>query len=158
MPALTTTANRHNHNHCITAAMVWAEEICQHRGIRFTRIRRRVLELIWASHQPMLAYNLLRQLREEKHNAQPPTVYRALDFLLANGLIHKIQSLNAYIGCARPQHRHASQFLICSGCKQVAELDDDEVQRMIESKASRAGFQAMRQTVEIAGRCARCQT
>ena len=150
-------SSRHNHSSCIATAMTQAEQICRRKGIRFTRIRRRVLELIWASHRPALAYHLLQQLRREKHNAEPPTVYRALDFLLENRLAHKIESLNAYIGCAQPQRRHVGQFLICNGCHQVAELDDTELQRMIESKASRAGFEAMRQTVEIAGRCPLCR-
>ncbi len=156
MPA-TPPPNLHNHDHCITAAMAWADEICRRKGIRFTRIRRRVLELIWAGHRPVPAYNLLRQLRREKYNAEPPTVYRALDFLLENRLAHKIESLNAYVGCARPRQRHVGQFLICSDCNQVTELDDPELQRMIETKASRAGLEAMRQTVEITGRCRRCR-
>ncbi len=148
---------RHNHDTCIATAMAQADEICRRKGIRFTRIRRRVLELIWASHRPAAAYELLQQLRREKHNAEPPTVYRALDFLLENRLAHKIQSLNAYVGCAQPQRRHVGQFLICNGCRQVAELDDPELQRMIESKASRAGLVAARQTVEITGRCPLCR-
>ncbi len=149
--------NHHNHDHCIATAMTRAEETCRRKGIRFTRIRRRVLELIWAGHRPMAAYDLLQQLRREKPNAEPPTVYRALDFLLENCLAHKIQSLNAYIGCAHSQHRHVSQFLICSGCQQVAELDDTELQQMIESKAARAGLETLRQTVEITGRCPQCR-
>lgn len=157
IPAPAFRPGRHNHNHCIATAMARADGICRRKGIRFTRIRRRVLELIWAGHRPVLAYDLLQQLRREKHNAEPPTVYRALDFLLENHLAHKIESLNAYVGCALPQRRHVGQFLICSGCNQVAELDDAELQRMIETKASRAGLEAMRQTVEITGRCPRCR-
>lgn len=150
--------DRHNHRQCIATAMTVADAICQQRGIRFTRIRRRVLEMIWASHQPVPAYALLQQLRREKQNAEPPTIYRALDFLLAHHLVHKIESLNAYIGCARPQHRHAGQFLICRDCKQVAELDDTELQQMIETKAARAGLQAARHTIEITGSCRRCRS
>ncbi|MGI9311007.1 MAG: Fur family transcriptional regulator [bacterium] len=160
MPAAAAPAfrtSRHNHDHCIAAAMARAEARCRREGVRFTRIRRRVLELIWASHRPASAYDLLQQLRREKRNAEPPTVYRALDFLLANRLAHRIESLNAYVGCARPQHPHVGQFLICSDCNQVAELDDAALQRKIASTASRAGLEAARQTVEIIGRCARCR-
>lgn len=156
-PASPFRRGRHNHRRCIATALTRADEICRRNGARFTRIRRRVLELIWASHRPMRAYDLLQQLRREKHNAEPPTVYRALDFLLENRLAHKIESLNAYIGCALPQRRHVGQFLICSGCNQVAELDDPELQRMIEAKASGAGLEAARQTVEITGRCPLCR-
>ena len=159
-PTMPATRRRHDHKHCIATAIAHAETVCRQKGIRFTRIRRRVLELIWASHRPALAYDLLAQLRREKHNAAPPTVYRALGFLLEHRLAHKIESLNAYVGCARPSaggRRHIGQFLICDGCHQVAELDDAELQRMIESKASRAGLKAAWHTVEITGRCTSCR-
>ena len=149
--------NRHNHARCISAAMAGADEVCRRNNLRFTRIRRRVLELIWRSHRPTPAYALLRQLRREKRNAEPPTVYRALDFLLAHSLAHKIESLNAYVGCSRPSGRHGGQFLICSGCQQVAELDDPDLRRIIAAKAARAGLEAARQTVEITGRCPECR-
>jgi len=148
---------RHDHRDCVAAAIARAERVCRRRGARFTRIRRRVLELIWAGHRPLPAYELLAKLRRDKHNATPPTVYRALDFLLENRLAHKIESLNAYIGCTRPQRDHAGQFLICEKCRQVAELDDPELQLLVEKKASRAGLKAARQTIEITGRCRGCR-
>lgn len=157
MPASAFHPRRHDHRHCVATALARAERICRRRGARLTRIRRRVLELIWAGHRPVSAYDLLAQLRREKHNATPPTVYRALDFLLAHRLAHKIQSLNAYIGCTRPQRDHGGQFLICDQCHQVAELNDAELQRMLEAKASRAGLEAARQTIEISGRCSGCR-
>lgn len=148
---------RHDHRDCVAAALARAESLCRRRGARLTRIRRRVLELIWAGHRPQPAYELLAQLRREKRNATPPTIYRALDFLLENRLAHKIESLNAYIGCPRPQRAHAGQFLICDDCRQVAELDDPELQTMVEKKAARAGLKAARQTIEIRGQCPRCR-
>jgi len=160
MPAATFRSfhsQSHDHRDCVAAALARAETLCRRRGARLTRIRRRVLELIWAGHRPLPAYELLAQLRREKHNATPPTIYRALDFLLTHRLAHKIESLNAYIGCTRPQHDHAGQFLICDGCRQVAELHDPELQRMLERKASRAGLKAARQTIEIRGRCKGCR-
>ena len=161
MPATAFHPARHNHRHCVATALARAEAVCRRRGLRFTRIRRRVLELIWGSHRPATAYALLAQLRREKHNAAPPTVYRALDFLLEHRLAHKIESLNAYIGCAHSTTHarggHSGQFLICERCQQVAELDDPELRRMIERKAARAGLVAARHTIEISGRCARCR-
>lgn len=148
----------HNHKECIAAAMAQAEEVCRQNNARLTRIRRRVLELIWSGHRPQPAYRLLQQLRREKHNAEPPTVYRALEFLRENHLVHKIESLNAYIGCAHPHQQHGAQFLICDGCRQVAELDDAELQQLIAAKAARAGLQVARQTVEVSGRCRRCRS
>ncbi len=147
----------HNHDHCIATAMTQAENICRRKGVRFTPIRRRVLELIWANPRPVSAYDLLQQLRREKRNAEPPTVYRALDFLLAHQLVHKIVSLNAFVGCPHPQRRHDAQFLICSDCRQVAEIDDADLQRTIESAAHRGGLEAARPTIEITGLCPRCR-
>ena len=176
MPAMSKLVfhrTRHNHRRCIADALRQADDICRRKGIRFTRIRRRVLELIWAEHRPLSAYALLQQLRREKQNAEPPTVYRALDFLVENCLVHKIESLNAFIGCSHPQHqssgrnngrndgknggRHIGQFLICSDCRQVAEISDAKLQRVIDATASRAGLQAMHHTIEITGRCSQCR-
>jgi len=148
---------RHNHSACISTAMVKAQEICAEKEIRFTRIRKRILELIWTSHKPVLAYDLLRTLRREKENAEPPTVYRALDFLLENQLIHKIESLNAYVGCHFPDKKHLSQFLICTACDQVAEIEDSSVNQVITQQAARSGFLVDQQTVEIMGLCPTCQ-
>jgi Fur family zinc uptake transcriptional regulator len=148
---------RHDHNACISSAMIKAQQICEEKEIRFTRIRKRILELIWTSHKPVLAYDLLRKLRREKGNAEPPTVYRALDFLLENQLIHKIESLNAYVGCYFPDKKHLSQFLICSTCDQVAEIEDTDVNQVITQQAARSGFQVDQQTVEITGLCPTCR-
>ena len=153
----TTDPVRHNHRQCINAALTAAERICRQKGLRLTSLRRRVLELIWRNHRPTSAYDLLGQLRREKANAAPPTVYRALDFLLAHNLAHKIQSLNAYVGCTQPHHRHGGQFLICTQCNQVAEIGDAAVHRLIEATASRAGLESAMQTVEISGRCRACR-
>ncbi len=148
---------KHDHRRCISVAIANAEKICEHKGLRFTKTRRRVLQLIWASHSPAVAYDLLQQLRREKHNAEPPTIYRALTFLLDNHLAHKIESLSAYIGCTQPGYHHAGQFLICSACKQTAELVDTRLQQVLQAAASRAGLEVSHQTVEIIGRCSLCR-
>ena len=147
----------HDHSACVESALEKAREICDRNHVRFTPIRKRVLEMIWSSHKPVLAYDLLDRLREEKNNAQPPTVYRALDFLSENRLIHRIESLNAYIGCSHPEQSHISQFLICTVCSQVAELDDSTVTRAISNQASKSGFRIAEQNVEIIGQCPACQ-
>jgi len=123
---------------------------------RLTSARRRILELVWSAHQPVLAYDLLEQLRAEQPRAAPPTVYRALNFLQAHGLVHRIESLNAYVGCADPSHPHCGQFLICTQCNEVAELDDTQIAAVIETRARVLGFECSTQTVEIRGRCPRC--
>ena len=148
----------HNHKACIHDAMAAAEAVCMSRSLRLTKIRKRVLELIWAGHEPATAYQLLKKLRTEKENAEPPTVYRALDFLLENNLVHRIESLNAFIGCDHPERDHASQFMICSNCNQVAELVDPlTINNAVSKEARKIGFKVLNQTIEIMGLCAACQ-
>lgn len=147
----------HDHRRCIKAALLEAQRICREHKGRLTEQRRRVLELVWRSHKPVGAYVILEQLRSEGFSGAPPTVYRALEFLLEHGLIHRIESLNAYTGCAHPGAQHTGHFLICSRCQQVAELDDPKVNRAINSSAARHGFEADHQVIEIRGLCPRCQ-
>ena len=147
---------RHKHSTCVDDALKAAEQSCKERGIRFTAIRRRVLELVWASHEPVKAYDVLDILRNERSGAAPPTVYRALEFLLEEGLVHKIESLNAYVGCGEPGHLDSGQFLICSSCGEVAELDDPELVKLIAEKAKQIGFSIKDQIVEILGCCSQC--
>lgn len=149
--------SNHSHRRCLDAAVSAAERACRTRGVRLTPQRRRVLELVWDSHEPVKAYDILDRLRGEQRNAAPPTVYRALDFLLRQGLIHRIESLNAYIGCGEPGHAATSQFLICRRCGEVAELEDDAVLGQIADAAGRLGFAVDSQTIEIRGCCARCR-
>ena len=134
-----------------------AQRICRKRKGRLTKQRKRVLELVWKSHKPVGAYAILEQLRNEGFNGAPPTVYRALDFLLEHGLIHRIECLNAYTGCAHPGNQHTGQFLICSRCQRVAELDDTNVNNAIKKSAQDFGFKANHQVIEIQGLCHQCQ-
>ena len=148
---------RHDHRRCVDDAIAAAEALCSERGLRFTARRRRVLELVWQSHRPVRAYDVLAKLGREHRSAAPPTVYRALDFLLENGFVHRIESLNAYVGCGEPDAAHAGQFLICRECRSTAELDDPAIARMIAAKAKRLGFTADRQTIEVSGLCPACR-
>ena len=148
---------RHNHRTCVADALKAAEEICRDRGLRLTPLRRRVLEMIWNGHEPVRAYDLLDKLRAERRGAAPPTVYRVLDFLCRGGLVHRIESLNAYVGCGDPRLHHAGQFLICRDCRTVAELDAPEITSAIAEKARGAGFKVGGQTIEITGLCPDCQ-
>lgn len=146
----------HDHGRCVADALRLAEKLCRQRGVRLTPARRRVLELVWQRHAPVLAYDLLAELRTEQPRAAPPTVYRALEFLRAQGFVHRIESLNAYYGCADPDRPHRGQFLICSNCNAVAELDDTRIDALIEQRARAAGFESDSQTVEVRGRCPAC--
>jgi Fur family zinc uptake transcriptional regulator len=146
----------HNHDHCISDALVRAEKLCSERGARLTPLRRRVLELVWNSHRPVGAYAVLDQLRNGDKSAAPPTVYRALDFLLEHGLVHKIESLNAFIGCDHPQDRHVSQFLICTNCSSAVELQDQGIVNAVKKSAAQTGFSVSRLTIELQGLCTNC--
>ena len=148
--------SRHDHRRCVRDALRRAQDVCVKNQARLTSARRRILELVWSAHQPVLAYDLLEQLRAEQPRAAPPTVYRALKFLQTHGLVHRIESLNAYVGCADPSHPHCGQFLICTQCNEVAELDDTQIAAVIEARARVLGFECGTQTVEIRGRCPRC--
>jgi Fur family zinc uptake transcriptional regulator len=146
----------HDHNRCVADALAAAIELCERRGNRLTPVRRRVLELVWRSHAPVGAYALLDELREEGRSAAPPTVYRALEFLLENGLIHRIESLNAFIGCSDPRRPHQGQHLICRRCGSVTELAAAEIIGAVRRSAAAVGFTVERQTIEIAGVCEAC--
>ena len=146
----------HDRQRCINQAMANAEQLCQRRGQRFTALRRRVFELVWCHHKPIGAYDLLEKLQRDGRTA-PPTVYRALDFLLELGLIHRITSLNAYVGCSHPEDLHDGQFLICTACRSYAELNVESISNAIDDSARDSGFAVQRHTVEIMGLCPRCQ-
>ncbi|MFQ5934863.1 MAG: Fur family transcriptional regulator [Acidiferrobacterales bacterium] len=146
----------HDHKRCIDAALSEAAAMCKREGLRFTTLRRRVLELVWRRHVPVKAYDVLDKLRHEGRNAAPPTVYRTLDFLIQAGLVHRIESLNAYVGCGGPGTPHVGQFLICRRCRAVAEIDAPVIANALNNAARRAGFAAEGQTVEIKGLCSEC--
>lgn len=133
-----------------------AEQLCQQRGVKLTPQRRTVLELLCSADKPMSAYDLLDQLRDRLNNPAPPTIYRALDFLLEQGFAHKLESLHAYIGCTHPDHPHASQFLICSSCGSVDEIEDDAITASLQQAEQNSGFHTQRPVIELLGTCADC--
>ncbi|MCW8944556.1 MAG: transcriptional repressor [Sedimenticola sp.] len=133
-----------------------ADQLCQGRGVRLTPQRRQVLAILCDHHKPMGAYDILDLLKGEVSTAKPPTVYRALEFLLEQGLVHRIESLNAYVSCIHPEHPHASQFLICRDCGEVRELESRSVDQTLDSALKACGFKADSQVIEVTGRCLRC--
>ena len=96
------------HGPQIATTLDRAEAICRARGARLTAQRRRVLELVLGAGRPLGAYELLDALRREGGGAGPPTVYRALEFLVAHGLVHRIETLHAFVGCDHPGELHAA--------------------------------------------------
>lgn len=134
-----------------------AGRLCEDKNARLTDLRRQVLGLILDSEQPTGAYDLLDRLRATRHGAAPPTVYRALEFLLGHGLIHKLESRSAFVGCvSHGDAGHAAQFLICETCGQVTELDDHDLAHALRDAARKLGFTVGKATIEAEGRCALC--
>ncbi|SIT69907.1 Fur family transcriptional regulator, zinc uptake regulator [Ectothiorhodosinus mongolicus] len=150
------TPSDHNHQDCIDSAMLSAERLCHERGARLTPMRERVLREIWQSHEAVKAYDLIHRLSSADHTVKPPTVYRALDFLLEMGLIHRIESLNGYVGCIQPEHEHEVMLLVCRECGVVLELADDQTHRKLRAAAKKQGFQLDQRIVEGRGLCEQC--
>ncbi|MDH5353249.1 MAG: transcriptional repressor [Gammaproteobacteria bacterium] len=161
MPSNKTTQclafEHHDHQRCQSRLLSAAKQLCHSQNIRLTERREQVLQILLQSHQPMGAYEILGQLNQNPDVSMvaPPIVYRALEFLLSVGLVHRIECKNAFIGCAHPGHASAAQFLICKGCEKVAELDNPTTS--LQQEASQVGFMIDHSVVEITGLCAECQ-
>ena len=148
-----------HHVHDAAGFVAAVERACSERGLRLTEIRARVLGLVADAGKPIKAYDLLDKVREGEGAgaAAPPTVYRALDFLLANGFIHKLESINAFVACHHPNAaQHSAPFLICDGCHKAVELEDEHVVATLDAQARALGFSPQTQTLEVHGLCAEC--
>ncbi|NBB83522.1 MAG: transcriptional repressor [Alphaproteobacteria bacterium] len=156
-PAFDLAAAEHDHGACVDDALARAEALCAARGTRLTPIRRKVLELVWRGHRPRGAYDILDDLGRDGRRPAPLTVYRALDFLLEQGLVHRLESLNAFVGCPHPGAGHPSQFLVCERCGTATERADPTVAAAIAASADAVGFTVDRQVVEIRGVCPNCR-
>lgn len=150
----------HDHTHCIGDALNAAETLCAKHKLQFTPVRRRVLEILLERHQALGAYEILDVLAQDGMGSQPPVVYRALDFLVQNGLAHRIEQINAYAACSHPGQDHVPAFLVCRECKAVAEAETGLVQGLVQGQlgdAARAsGFQIEKVVVEAEGLCPDC--
>ncbi len=146
----------HDHKTCVDAALARADEVCNEDGARLTALRREVLEYVWRGHDAVKAYEILDFLSSESRAAKPPTVYRSLRFLLERGLVHRLESLNAFVGCPNPGGAHDCEFLICEACGRVRELLTPVISEAIAEKAQEAGFRVRWKTVEVFGECDAC--
>lgn len=131
--------------------------LCDARGTHLTTMRRSVLQRLWQSAQPLGAYDLLSHLEVETgKKIAPPTIYRALKFLQAEGLISRIESLNAYVACAHPETDHDCAFFVCSNCGLSEEIDVSALTPLIDRDAASIGFRVSKRMIEFSGTCARC--
>ena len=148
----------HDHGRCASDAIAHAEIICATRKERLTPIRRRVLEALLASHQPLGAYELIDRLALRGARPAPITIYRALDFLREQGLVHRIESRNAFIACVHNHENHDPVvFLICEQCGAVGEAASAAVADTIKTASRVAGFTPKTPVIEISGICAHCK-
>ncbi len=145
-----------DHQHCIDEALTVAKRRCKEKQQRLTPVRELVLRLIWQSHKPLGAYDLLPALAQAGFNSAPPTVYRALEFLQEQGLVHRLSSLNAYIGCIHPDKEHSGCFFICESCQQALELEAPSLQTNLQQQAQQIGFSIRKETIEVLGICPEC--
>tara|TARA_B110000196_G_C21026447_1_gene605380 strand:- start:87 stop:632 length:546 start_codon:yes stop_codon:yes gene_type:complete len=150
-------ACKRNHALCIEEALEHAKRVCERAGERFTDLRKQVFAIVWAEHKPVKAYDLLSELSSIRKGVAPATVYRALDFLKSQGLVHKLESLNAYLGCSQPETEHHGHFLICECCEEVRELAFAPFSQSIDEIEKAQKFQIKHTTIELFGRCIKCQ-
>lgn len=134
-----------------------ARQHCESKGARFTSQREKVFSILLQRQYAVGAYDLLDELKQTEESAKPATVYRALEFLLDMGLIHKLESDNKFIACHHFGCNHPVQFLICDECGNVQEIQSIGLHDKLDKQAQSVGFVVTRQTIEAHGRCERCQ-
>jgi len=147
---------KHNHKNCVETGLATAEARCKEEGLRLTPVRRKVLEMLLQEHRALGAYAILDRLREEGFGSQPPVAYRALDFLVQNGFVHKIERLNAFVACSHPGAAHSPAFMICRKCDAVAEAQSAPARGALGDAARAVGFEIERTVVEAEGLCPGC--
>lgn len=145
------------HTHSISTRLADAEAECLRRGTRWTPLRREVLQLILQAGKPIGAYDLLALMSGNGRAPAPPTVYRSVDFLLEQGFIHRLTSINAFVPCCHPRGGHEAAFLICQNCHRVDEAESSDLKTVLLHLAQQGGFQPLHSSIEIAGLCLECQ-
>ena len=147
----------HDHGRCTADALAHAEALCAARGQRLTPIRRQVLETLAESHRTLGAYEIMERMAGQGPRPAPITVYRALDFLVENGLVHRIESRNAFLACIGDHSSSATTvFLICERCGAVGEASSSAVAETLQAAARAAGFTPKGRVIEITGICRHC--
>jgi Fur family zinc uptake transcriptional regulator len=147
----------HDHGACATSALDSARRTCIERDLKLTPVREKVLNILLESHAAIGAYDILERLALEGFRSQPPIAYRALDFLVEHGFVHKIERLNAFIACTHSDEGHSPAFMICKQCHQVAEAMSVPISSTLGKAAKTIGFSIDKTVLEAEGMCPRCQ-
>lgn len=155
-PDLAMAFAEHDHADCAGDVLAQAEILIDQRGARLTPVRRRVLEILLEEHRAMGAYEVLDRLASDGFGKQPPVAYRALDFLVKQGFVHRIRRLNAFAACMHPGTVHSPVFFICRTCNGVAETPALAVRSALEEAADKLGFVVERTNIEALGLCPTC--
>ncbi|MDN5842717.1 MAG: transcriptional repressor [Alcaligenaceae bacterium] len=142
--------------HAITQRLQTAERLCQGRGTRLTPIRRKVLEILLHRHTSLKAYELLDEIKAVQPGAAPPTVYRALDFLVEQGLIHRLDAINAWTACTDAAGTPHDVLVVCTQCGAVAELSDPDLSRRLAACVAETGFRLSGHETELRALCDKC--
>lgn len=163
MTGISTIHHDHDHGQCVADAVARVERCCAQKGLRLTPLRRAVMTMLAQSHVPLGAYEIVQRLAgdggaEGPKSVPPMSVYRVLDFLVAEGLAHRIESRNAYLACAHPHESgEVVVFLICERCGLTREVASHAVGRDLAWAARAAGFEPRQRVLEVAGTCALCR-
>ena len=157
IPDEITAFTQHDHKTCSFTLLGQADQLARDAGLRLTPVRRRTLEILLEEHRALGAYDVLEKLAESGFGNQPPVAYRALEFLVENGLAHRVRRLNAFTACTRPGTEHAPMLYICKTCNIVAESPDLSVAVAVKDVANQIGFTVDRASTEVVGTCPACQ-
>lgn len=148
----------HDHDRCATDAIARAEAICAERAQRLTPIRRHVLQTLLETHRPLGAYEIIDRMKDGNTATPPITVYRTLEFLREQGLVHRIESRNAFVACI---HHHGANdpvvFLLCEQCGAVGEAGSEALANAVKAAARSASFLPKTPVIEMTGICAHCR-
>lgn len=143
--------------HSLAERLARADAFAAEHGLMLTPLRRQVYALVAAAGRPIGAYDLLAELEPERGRVPPTTVYRALDFLVEHGFVHRIESRNGFVACCEIGKPHQSQFLICERCGDTVEIPGDELAERLSATPPAHGFEVHKQVVELSGLCGECK-
>lgn len=129
-----------------------------HAHADLTKNQSLVMGALTNAEGPLSAYTILDQLRDDGFRA-PLQVYRALDKLMETGMVHRLESLNAFVACRHSACSNHGQivFMICEECGNVCEIDDTALTKRLKTLATQAQFALKRATIELRGVCPTCQ-